>query len=155
MLPITKDEAQKAAQWMKSNFKDSMNKAVAGTPFTIDHICGIGCQETAFLWLSWIDKLTPDEVLGRCVGDASGDFPNTQRNAFPKNTAAFIARYDKTFAQMLIDEANKTRKLRGMSARDWVYKGYGIYQYDLQNVIDDENFSAIKNGMNTRNASPE
>ena len=148
MLPITKKQAQKAAQWMKSNYKTAMVKAVAGTPFSIDHICAIGCQETAFLWLNWIDKLTPDEVLGRCIGDASGDFPNTQRSAFPKNTAAFKAKYDAGFAKMLIDEANKTRQLRGMNPREWVYKGYGIYQYDLQHVVNDEAFFRQKKWYN-------
>ena len=41
---------------------------------------------------------------------------------------------------MLIDEANKTRRLRGFGPKEWVYKGYGIYQYDLQSVTDDEAF---------------
>jgi predicted patatin/cPLA2 family phospholipase len=41
---------------------------------------------------------------------------------------------------MLIAEANKTRELRGFGPKDWVYKGYGIYQYDLQYVVEDESF---------------
>lgn len=140
MLPITKEQAQKAVHWMKKNYQHDMKQAVAGTAFSINHICGIGCQETAFLWLGWIDKLSPGEVLGRCIGDASGDFPGTVRNVFPRNTGAFEAKYDAAFSQMLIDEANKTRKLRGMSPRSWIYKGYGIYQYDLQSVTRDESF---------------
>lgn len=41
---------------------------------------------------------------------------------------------------MLIEEANKTRALRGYSRKDWVYKGYGIFQYDLQFVKTDPDF---------------
>jgi hypothetical protein len=41
---------------------------------------------------------------------------------------------------MLIAEANATRKLRGYGPQQWVYKGYGIFQYDLQDVITDEAF---------------
>jgi hypothetical protein len=29
-------------------------------------------------------------------------------------------------------EANDTRKLRGFGPQHWVYKGYGLFQYDLQ-----------------------
>lgn len=153
-LPITKAQAKTAARWMKDNFKDAMVAAVAGTPFSIDHICGIACQETAYLWLNWIDDMTPAEVLARCVGDASGDAPGTSRNPFPKNTAAFIERYGNEFAQILIEEANKSRALRGYSPRQWVYKGYGIYQYDLQHVLTNEAFFREKSGTTMLIASP-
>lgn len=125
---------------MKSHYKDAMTEAVSGTTFSIDHICGIACQETAFLWVNWIDDMSPDEVLGRCIGDASGDYPGTHRNPFPKNTAAFRLKYGEDLTAMLIDEANKTRAVRGMNPREWVYKGYGIYQYDLQHIMTDEDF---------------
>jgi hypothetical protein len=29
------------------------------------------------------------EILGRAIGDASGDFPDTSRSAFPKGTPTF------------------------------------------------------------------
>ena len=41
---------------------------------------------------------------------------------------------------MLVEEANATRALRGLRAKDWVYKGYGIFQYDLQFVTQDESY---------------
>ena len=139
-MPLTKDQAHGAARWMKSNFRTPINTALAGTPFSIDLLCGIACQETAIFWLTFIDKLSPAEILGRCVLDASGDFPGTKRSAFPKNTSAFRDRYGDQFAEMLISEANLTRKLRGFSPKQWVYKGYGVYQYDLQYVKPDELF---------------
>lgn len=42
--------------------------------------------------------------------------------------------------EMLIAEANATRALSNRSAARWVYKGYGIFQYDLQNILDDREF---------------
>jgi len=139
-LPLTKAQAIKCIGWLKSNFKPALQAAVAGTPFTIDTLCGIACQETANVWYSWIGRKTPDEILKLCVFDASGDFPGTQRSAFPRNTAAFRAKYGDDFTNMLIAEANASRKMRNLPARDWVYKGYGIFQYDLQHVVADEVF---------------
>jgi hypothetical protein len=39
-----------------------------------------------------------------------------------------------------IAEMDGRYSLRGYSPKEWVYKGYGIYQYDLQAVVDDEDF---------------
>ena len=77
-LPLSKAQALKAVTWMKQNFLTQMNDAVRNTPFSIDHICGIACQETASVWINWIGKKTVEEVLGLCVFDASGDFPKTR-----------------------------------------------------------------------------
>ncbi len=107
-LPITKEQAHTATHWMKSNFSDSISRAVQGTPFSVDLICAIACQETAYFWLSFI-KLPVEEVLKRCVLDASGDFPGTKRSAFPRNTAAFRERYGNEVTDQLIAEANLTR----------------------------------------------
>lgn len=147
-LPITREQAHKAARWVKQNFAGPMASAVKKTPFSVDLLCGITCQETAYFWLNFIASLSPAEVLARCVLDASGDFPDTRRSAFPRNTAAFSKRYGDEFTNLLIDEANKTRALRGYGPKQWVYKGYGIYQYDLQAVVDDEPFFSDRKWYN-------
>jgi len=131
-LPITKQQGGKAVTWMKTNFRTEIALAIKGTPFTVDHICAIACQETAYFWLNFIDKKSVADVLARCVLDASGDYPGTERSAFPKNTHAFTAKYGDAFANMLIAEANATRKWRGFGPAAWVYKGYGLFQFDLQ-----------------------
>ena len=143
-LPLTKSQAIKCITWLKTNYLTDLQAAVAGTPFTADTLCGIACQETANVWFNWINKKSAAEILALCVFDASGDFPGTRRSAFPKNTAAFRAKYGEQFANMLIAEANISRKARGLSARDWIYKGYGIFQYDLQHIVKDEAFFANK-----------
>jgi hypothetical protein len=139
-LPITKEQAHAVARWMKSNFGAAIAGSVKGTPFSVDVLCGIACQETAYFWLNFLNTLSKDQILARCVLDASGDFPGTRRGVFPRNTDAFRKRYGAEFTNMLIKEANDTRDLRGYPPKNWVYKGYGIYQYDLQWVTDDEAF---------------
>ncbi|TAD86329.1 MAG: hypothetical protein EAY75_08740 [Bacteroidetes bacterium] len=139
-LPLTKPQALKCITWLKANFRPAFSAAVANSPFTIDTLCAIACQETANVWFNWIGKKTPEEILALCVFDASGDFPGTNRNAFPRNTAAFRVRFGDAFANELIAEANASRKVRGLAPRSWVYKGYGMFQYDLQHVLTNRNF---------------
>jgi len=131
-----------------TNFGGSIRSATNGTPFSPALLCGVACQETAYVWLPLITKagstITPDQVVARCVLDASGDVPTAPRSAFPRNTAAFRAKYDRAFADMLVGEANATRALRGFGPKDWVYKGYGIFQYDLQFVVEDEGYFRFK-----------
>lgn len=45
---------------------------------------------------------------------------------------------------MLANEANISRKARDLPPSDWVYKGYGIFQYDLQHIVNDEAFFVNK-----------
>jgi hypothetical protein len=139
-LPITKKQAFKAARWMKNNYGSKIDLATRGKPYDTNVICAIACQETAYFWLSFIRKLSADEVLARCVLDASGDYPGTKRSAFPRNTKAFRKKFGKEKTNLLISEANLSRNLRGFKDKDWVYKGYGIFQYDLQYVKSDPVF---------------
>jgi hypothetical protein len=143
-LPISRANARKATNWLMTHFGGSVRSATAGTPFSPALLCGIACQETAYFWLPIVmkagRKITPDKVVARCVLDASGDAPNAPRKAFPRNSAAFRAKYDRSFADMLVEEANATRGLRGFGPKNWIYKGYGIFQYDLQFVIEDEDY---------------
>jgi metacaspase-1 len=140
-LPLTEAQARKATRWLVTHFGDSLRRTAADTPFSPELLCAIACQETAFLWISWIDRgLTPGEILGRSIGDASGDVPNTSRSAFPRDTATFRNAFGDGFTNMLIAEANASRALRNLGPKPWVYKGYGIFQYDLQHVRHDERF---------------
>ena len=138
-LPLTQSQCLNCAEWMKINFGDKCGAAVAGSPFEKELLYAIACQETAYVWRGWIRDHTANEILGRCVFDASGDVNGTRR-AFPKNTAAFIEKYGKQLADELIAEANITRAWRGWGPKQWVYAGYGIFQYDLQHIQTDEDF---------------
>jgi hypothetical protein len=146
--PISRDAALKAVVWLKRNFGREIEEAVKGTAYNVDTICGIACQETAYFWVSRLERLTPEQVCARCVLDAGGDAPGTVRRAFPVNTSAFRKEYGDERTQMLIEEANKTRALRGYPRKNWVYKGYGIFQYDLQFVKVDPDFFFEKQWYN-------
>lgn len=139
-LPMSRARAQKLAAWLKMNFGGAMRAALDPTPFSVDVACAICCKESGIYLVDFIDVLSPADALMRCVFDASGDAPGTSRNPFPKNAAAFRATYGDGFTRMLIKEANKSRVLRGLDAATYLYKGYGLFQYDLQNVKTDEAF---------------
>ena len=139
-LPISLKQARTVTEWLKRNWGDKIEAATRDTAFPPHIVAAITCQETAYFWLPLVGKMKPNDVLGRCVLDASGDYPGNPRSAFPRNSSIFRDRYGDEFADMLIEEANKTRALRNYDAKDWVYKGYGIFQYDLQAVVEDETF---------------
>lgn len=140
-MPISLSSAKTAVKWLKTNFLKELNEGVANTPFSIDVICAIACQETAVYWLQWLKEYTPSEILIGCVFDTNGDYPEGTRKAFPKNQMEFRNKYGDEFTNMLIDAYNVSRKMRGFkSEKAWLGKGYGIFQMDLQNVSYDEVF---------------
>jgi hypothetical protein len=102
-------------------------------------VCAIACKETGFIWISRT-ATTPAVLLSLLIGDAGGDIAGHPRDAFPKDTAEFRARFGDPFTDELISESNKARALRGLGPAQIVYKGYGIFQYDLQHVTVDEDF---------------
>ncbi len=139
-LPMTRDQSHQLAQWIKTNYGQQINDVLAGSPFTLDIACAIACQESGIYLRPFTQTLSADAALARCVFDASGDADGTSRGAFPQKTDVFRVAYGDQFTNMLVAEANATRALRGLGQANWVYKGYGIFQYDLQAVKTDEAF---------------
>jgi hypothetical protein len=140
LLPISKSSALICAKWLMENFGDKIKNATSGKAYQPKHLCAIVCQETAYKWIPWLGHETAQAIVERAVFDASGDYPGTSRTAFPVNTKAFRDKYGDDFTNMLIEEANKTRRIQGWSDKPWVYKGYGLFQYDLQHVKADKSF---------------
>jgi hypothetical protein len=144
-IPLTKTEVGHLKHWMLANFKSHIDQAITGTPIDFDLVCAIAAKESAIYWINFINRITPADILSLCVFDATGDAPGTenQRSAFPVNAAALRhdARYGDAVTDMLIAESNKMRRvLRGFGPASYLYKGYGIFQYDLQNIVDDYPF---------------
>lgn len=133
---------QKCVGWLNSNFRPNISNAFAGTPFELKHIYAIAYKESSELWPNLIGgPYDAGQILSFCVLDGSGDVPKTKRSAFPKNRAAFEKQYGTAFTEMLIAEGNKARKVRGYDPTETIlYKAYGIFQYDLQAVVDDRAF---------------
>jgi hypothetical protein len=138
-FPLSRAKALQVQDWIMSNYGPVIEKTVSGTAVHPALVCAFVCKETASVWLDWITQLSPSEVLQRCVFDASGDMPGYPRLPFPRTTAQFRERYG-SLTDDLIAEANKTRRLRKIPTRPWLYKGYGIFQYDLQHIEEDEEF---------------
>jgi hypothetical protein len=153
-LPISKPDAIKASNWLKQHFELQIKEMIAGTPWSVNDVCAIFCQETAYKVLLWIDKFEPLEILARCVFDSSGDFPGRPRYVWPRNKAEFEKVYGPFVTKMLIDEGNLQRKMpqrdapTGYSEADYLYKGYGIFQNDLQNIKTDPEFFLFKKWYN-------
>jgi hypothetical protein len=134
------DLAHGVTKWLISNFGSDMTAAVQHTPFTPALLCAIACREAGAYWLPLTPHTAAADILGLAVYDASGDVAGAPRSAFPVNTSAFRLAYGDDFTNLLVQETNKAREARGLSAASIVYKGYGIFQYDLQSVRTDESF---------------
>ncbi|ACA15295.1 peptidase S8 and S53 subtilisin kexin sedolisin [Methylobacterium sp. 4-46] len=135
-----RDVAQGVTRWLIANFRSELADATRSTPFTVPLLCAIACREAGMYWLPLTPHRGGAEILGLCVYDASGDVAGAPRTAFPINTAQFRLTYGDAFTQLLIAETNKARAARGLSPASMIYKGYGIFQYDLQHVRTDEAF---------------
>lgn len=130
--------------WFKTQFHTQIEAAVQGTPFTLDFLTAIACQETGHIWNVLRKKVsTTAEVLALCVGD-SIDAPS--RKAFPKTKAELIAEpkgkemFDIA-RQALVDMAKFIPGFSGVAAKPNKFcHGFGIFQYDLQFFRVDPNY---------------
>jgi hypothetical protein len=80
-------------RWFKQQFRSQIEPALARTPFDIDMIVAIACQETGYIWSVLRKKQLPlDRVVALCVGHTI-DFkgPGKGRQAFPRNKDALVA----------------------------------------------------------------
>ena len=145
-MPLNYNDCIKCAGWVQENFADKIAAVIENTPFDSLLVHAITCQETAQRWSLWIKDYDAATILQRSVFDASGDIAGTNRSAFPRNKAEMLAHYGQGLTQMLIDEANKMRAMPqpghpgGFQSADYLYKGYGMFQYDLQNIQTDADF---------------
>ena len=125
--------------WFKSQFQDAIVPALAGTPFSVDMITAIACQETGGIWPILRRKgLSTERILQLCVGDTIDATATGGRRAFPKNKAELLsaadgARMFELARQGLVDMAGFIPGYSGAAARpDKFCHGFGIFQLDLQ-----------------------
>ena len=134
-------------KWFKENFHVEVERAIAGTPFTLDLLVALACQETGDVWpiLRRKPELTLDRILALCVGDTI-DFkpPDDGRKAFPKNKAALLAvpRGDEMFAiarQALVEMGQFIPGFQ-VSNPNKFCRGFGMFQFDLQFFKEDPDY---------------
>ena len=77
------------AFWFKSQFQPQIEAAIAGTPFSVDMITAVACQETGGIWPRLRRQGLPTaRILELCVGDTIDASPTGGgRRAFPQNKA--------------------------------------------------------------------
>lgn len=126
--------------WFKQQFRIEIEAAVQGTPFTLDMLAAIACQETGHIW-STLRKtdLSLDRILELCVGDTIDAKPGGGgRRAFPKNKAELVARPNgqemfDIARQALLDMAQFIPGFKGAASTPNKFcHGFGIFQFDLQ-----------------------
>ncbi len=127
------------AFWFKSQFQPEIEKAIAGTPFSVDMVTAFACQETGEIWPALRRQGLPtSRILELCVGDTIDASATGGRRAFPKNKAELLQspQGDRMFEiarQGLVDMAGYIPAYRGAASRpDKFCHGFGIFQLDLQ-----------------------
>lgn len=126
--------------WFKQQFRTEIEAAVQGTPFTLDMLTAVACQETGSIWAILRKKdLSVERILELCVGDTIDAKPGGGgRRAFPKNKAELVQAPNgqEMFGiarQALVDMAKFIPGFNGAVANPNKFcHGYGIFQFDLQ-----------------------
>lgn len=126
-------------QWFKRHFHKQIETAVENTPFDLDLLTALACQETGIVWgrLRRKPEFSVKAIVTLCVGDTL-DAPD--RSAFPKTKAALlrVRNGQEMFdiaRQALVDMAKATRISGYLAAIRNPKKfahGFGVWQYDLQ-----------------------
>lgn len=131
--------------WFKQNFQPEIETAIAGTPYTVDFIVAIACQETGEIWPILRTKpLSVAQVTALCVGDTLD--ADKGRRAFPQTKADLVSKPNGAamFAiarQALVDMAQFIPGYHGAVGNpDKFCHGYGIFQYDIQFFATDPDY---------------
>jgi hypothetical protein len=132
-------------RWFKRQFHNSIETALVGTPFDLDMIVAVACQETGHIWSILRKKqLTTAQIVALCVGDTLD--ADKGRKAFPRTKADLVAkpRGQEMFdiaRKALVDMAAHIPGFSGAVSRPNKFcHGYGVFQYDLQFFLVDPDY---------------
>lgn len=126
--------------WFKQQFARPIATAVAGTPFDLDMIVAIACQETGTIWPRLRRQpLSVLQIAALCVGDTIDGKPDgSGRRAFPRTKADLLAvpggqaMFDIA-RKALVDMAHYIAEYRPTASNpDKFCHGFGVFQADLQ-----------------------
>jgi hypothetical protein len=144
IMLVDKDDIK----WFKTHFKDRITPKLQGTPYTLDMLTAIACQESGEIWRILRKlPLTLDRIVELCVGDTFDDTSHPPRSAFPKNKAALVnhdangqAMFDIA-RQALKDMAQFIPGYQAVSQKpNKICHGFGVFQYDLQHYQHDPDY---------------
>ena len=134
--------------WFKQQFGQQIQNAIAGSPFGLDMIVAVACQETGEIWsILRHSGLPVASIVKLCVGDTI-DYkgPGKGRQAFPRNRDALLAQPQggAMFAiarAALEDMAAYVPGYQGAVANPNKFcHGYGVFQRDLQFFLEDPSY---------------
>ena len=132
-------------KWFKQEFGPAIAAGVAGTPFTVDMMVAIACQETGEIWPVLRKKGLPTaRIVELCVGDTLDS--NRGRRAFPKDKAELLAEPNGAKMFQIANAALKdmaqfiTAYAPAASNPAKFCHGYGIFQYDIQFFRSDPDY---------------
>ena len=124
-------------KWFKQEFGPAIKAGVAGTPFTVDMMVAVACQETGEIWPILRKKGLPTaRIVELCVGDTLD--ASKGRSAFPRTKADLLAAPNGAKMFQIANAALKEMAqfipgYAGAAANpDKFCHGYGIFQYDIQ-----------------------
>jgi hypothetical protein len=137
--------------WFKQQFAADIRAASNGTPFDVDMLVAIACQETGHIWSrlrrKTNPKLTREEILALCVGDTIDAKPSGGgRRAFPKTKADLLSKPKGKEMFAIAREAleKMAPHVPGFSGavanKNKFCHGYGVFQYDLQFFLKEPDY---------------
>ena len=133
-----------AIAWFKQEFRPRIEPVLRGTPFTLDLLTAIACQETGYLWNRLRKQMPVARVLELCVGDTLD--ASAGRRAFPQTKAELLSKpngqamFDLA-RQALVEMAEHIPDYRKAAANPNKFcHGFGIFQYDLQFFLQEPDY---------------
>ncbi len=124
-------------KWFKQNFHTQIESAIQDTPFTLDFLTALACQETGEVWpILRRQQLSVKRILELCVGDTLDSAQG--RSAFPRTKTDLLAvvngqRMFDIARQGLVEMARFVKSYQGVAAKPNKFcHGFGIFQFDLQ-----------------------
>ena len=131
--------------WFKQQFGAKIEAAISGTPFCVDMIAAMACQETGEIWpILRKQPLSVDQILNLCVGDTLD--ADGGRKAFPKTKEDLLAKPNgrEMFAiarQALVDMSKYIDGYKGAASNPNKFcHGMGIFQFDLQFFLSEPEY---------------
>jgi len=145
-------------RWFKQQFQPQIEQAVQGTPFSVDMLTAIACQETGYIWqrLRRTElNLSREKILELCVGDVIDSKPNGKgRNVFPLNKQDLLKAAN---GQQMFDVAHQALKDMSVYIKEMqpyakkpgkFCHGFGIFQFDIQHFPKNQDYFLQKRYTN-------
>lgn len=133
--------------WFKQQFQNKIEPTIHNTPYTVNMLTALACQETGEVWpVLGKHQLSIDRILELCVGDTIDATPTGGRKAFPKTKAELISRPNgqqmfHIARQALVDMAQHINSYQKVAQKPNKFcHGFGIFQFDLQFFLSDPDY---------------